>query len=168
MPEDMVRGLLEQVATNIDKKGPDPVLDEGRVDLKGNFISHSCAAVASSNCFLKFDVPVLVLFLICLQIMRNQNYQYSEFTMTWFINIVSLSRPECCIWYGDLLDGSPVIQLQKPGEAEPKPTFVNRILAFFFATDRKFAALQRMSKVAFPMDCGKKNCVCFRHITDPS
>ena len=64
MPEDMVQGLLEQIASNVDKKGPDPVLDD-----------------------------------------------------------------ECCIWYGDLLDGAPVIQLQKPGEADPKPTFVSRILA---------------------------------------
>jgi len=102
MPEAMVRGLLEQIASNIDKYGPDPVLDD-----------------------------------------------------------------EECIWYGNFFQGAPVIQLHKPGETEAQPTFVNRILAFFFATDAKFAALQKLPKVAFPMDCGNSKCIAYRHIADP-
>lgn len=101
MPDDMVRGLLEQIASNVDKYGPDPVLDD-----------------------------------------------------------------EDCIWYGNFFQGAPVIQLQKPGEVEAQPTFVNRIMAFFFASDRKFTSLQRLPKVAFPMQCGVKNCISFKHIDD--
>lgn len=30
MPQSMIRGLLEQIASKIDRKGPDPVLDDGK------------------------------------------------------------------------------------------------------------------------------------------
>eukprot|EP00392_Amoebophrya_sp_AT5.2_P009596 g9624.t1 len=73
----------------------------------------------------------------------------------------------CCLWHGAFHEGSPVIELRKPGQQEPQPTYVNRILAFFFATPGKFASLQSLPRAAFPMSCHKKNCVCWQHVVDP-
>ncbi|CAD7944144.1 unnamed protein product [Amoebophrya sp. A25] len=119
MHPDMIRSLLEQIATKIDRGSPDPVLDDG-----------------------------------------------------------------CCIWHGSFFEGHPVIHMKKPGKDDGtsastrsfaaassddnvQPTYVNRILAFFFANDSRFSALHSMPKTAFPMCCGRKDCISFKHIWDP-
>ncbi|CAD7963688.1 unnamed protein product [Amoebophrya sp. A120] len=99
MPQTMIRSLLEQIASKIDRGSPDPVLDD-----------------------------------------------------------------DCCIWHGAFHEGHPVIELRKPGQEEAQPTYVNRILAFFFATPAKFQALQALPRSAFPMTCRRTDCVCFQHI----
>ena len=69
MPEEMVHDLLVQIATNIDKNGPDPILED--VD---------------------------------------------------------------CHWHGEYSQGHPIIHLQKPGDPNPSPTYVNRIMALLFVS----------------------------------
>ena len=100
MPEEMVHDLLVQIAHNIDKNGPDPILED--VD---------------------------------------------------------------CHWHGEYSQGHPIIHLQKPGEPNPAPTYVNRIMALLFASNQKFLELQQQSKAAFPMSCGHKTCITFQHLS---
>ena len=71
---------------------------------------------------------------------------------------------ECCAWYGQMFQGAPVISLKKPSDEEAQPTFVNRILAFFYASDAKFAALQELPKEPFPVGFVRNVDVCPEHI----
>jgi len=53
----------------------------------------------------------------------------------------------------------------KPGEATESVTFVNRVLAFVFATDDSFELLMRLPKEPLKMTCGDQLCVHLAHIS---
>ena len=53
----------------------------------------------------------------------------------------------------------------KPGEHEESVTYVNRVLAFIFATDDSFEALMRLPKEPFKMSCDDQLCVLLAHIS---
>mmetsp|Transcript_93945 Transcript_93945/g.271572 ORF Transcript_93945/g.271572 Transcript_93945/m.271572 type:complete len:182 (-) Transcript_93945:612-1157(-) len=70
-------------------------------------------------------------------------------------------------WYGDVTkdDLQAAIRMVKPGETEESVTYVNRVLAFIFATDESFEQLMRLPKEPFKMDCGDQLCVNLAHIS---
>lgn len=73
----------------------------------------------------------------------------------------------CVYWHGDVTkdDGQAAIRMVKPGEAAESVTYVNRVLAFIFATDESFDQLMRLPKEPFTMHCGDQLCVHLAHIS---
>eukprot|EP00913_Durusdinium_trenchii_P015000 g14070.t1 len=55
---------------------------------------------------------------------------------------------KCVYWYGDVTkeDLQAAIRMVKPGESAESVTFVNRVLAFIFATDESFNKLMKLPK----------------------
>jgi len=74
---------------------------------------------------------------------------------------------KCVYWYGDVTkdDLQAAIRMVKPGESEESVTYVNRILAFIFATDDSFEQLMKLPKEPFKMSCGDQLCVHLAHIS---
>mmetsp|Transcript_39627 Transcript_39627/g.89379 ORF Transcript_39627/g.89379 Transcript_39627/m.89379 type:complete len:185 (-) Transcript_39627:50-604(-) len=74
---------------------------------------------------------------------------------------------KCVYWYGDVTkdDLQAAIRMVKPGESEESVTFVNRVLAFIFATDDSFEQLMKLPKEPFKMSCGDQLCVHLAHIS---
>lgn len=58
-----------------------------------------------------------------------------------------------------------VVRLGGSGDpAKETPVYVNRLLAFTFATEDAFKQLQRLPKAPFKMRCGNQRCINVRHI----
>lgn len=74
---------------------------------------------------------------------------------------------KCVYWYGDVTkdDLQAAIRMVKPGEQEESVTYVNRVLAFVFATDDSFEKLMQLPKEPFKMSCGDQLCVHLAHIS---
>lgn len=74
---------------------------------------------------------------------------------------------QCVFWYGDVTkdDQQAAIRMQKPGDTTESVTYVNRVLAFIFATDESFEALMRLPKEPFKMSCGNQLCCHLAHIS---
>ena len=74
---------------------------------------------------------------------------------------------KCVPWYGDVTkdDKQAAIRMVKPGESTESITYVNRVLAFIFATDESFEQLMRLPKEPFKMCCGDQLCVNLAHIS---
>eukprot|EP00397_Hematodinium_sp_SG-2012_P040249 GEMP01044066.1.p1 GENE.GEMP01044066.1~~GEMP01044066.1.p1 ORF type:complete len:180 (+),score=39.15 GEMP01044066.1:179-718(+) len=82
------------------------------------------------------------------------------------------SAEKCSQWYGEYTDDADgreaAITLQGDGNKE-NVTFVNRVLAFIFASDESFAKLQKLPRKPFRMRCGNQLCINLKHIDlDPS
>lgn len=77
------------------------------------------------------------------------------------------SDAKCVFWYGDVTkdDLQAAIRMIKPGETMESVTYVNRILAFIFATDESFEELMQLPKEPFKMSCGDPLCVHLAHIS---
>eukprot|EP00420_Gonyaulax_spinifera_P036626 CAMPEP_0197876674 /NCGR_PEP_ID=MMETSP1439-20131203/5586_1 /TAXON_ID=66791 /ORGANISM="Gonyaulax spinifera, Strain CCMP409" /LENGTH=184 /DNA_ID=CAMNT_0043495971 /DNA_START=97 /DNA_END=651 /DNA_ORIENTATION=- len=77
------------------------------------------------------------------------------------------SEEKCVHWYGDVTkeDLQAAIRMIKPGECEESVTYVNRVLAFVFATDDSFEQLMKLPKEPFKMSCGDQLCVHLAHIS---
>mmetsp|Transcript_68166 Transcript_68166/g.158195 ORF Transcript_68166/g.158195 Transcript_68166/m.158195 type:complete len:188 (+) Transcript_68166:96-659(+) len=77
------------------------------------------------------------------------------------------SDDKCVYWYGDVTkdDMQAAIRMVKPGETSESVTYVNRVLAFIFATDESFEQLMRLPKEPFKMSCGDPLCVHLAHIS---
>jgi len=73
----------------------------------------------------------------------------------------------CVYWYGDVTkdDQQAAIKMIKPGETAESVTYVNRVLAFIFATDESFEQLMRLPKEPFKMSCNDQLCVHLAHIS---
>eukprot|EP00933_Yihiella_yeosuensis_P025355 TRINITY_DN19693_c2_g1_i1.p1 TRINITY_DN19693_c2_g1~~TRINITY_DN19693_c2_g1_i1.p1 ORF type:complete len:191 (-),score=47.14 TRINITY_DN19693_c2_g1_i1:290-862(-) len=73
---------------------------------------------------------------------------------------------KCVYWYGNVTkeDLQAAIRMVKPGESNETVTYVNRVLAFVFATDDSFEQLMRLPKEPFKMSCGDQLCVNLGHI----
>uniref|UniRef100_A0A7S2MJN7 Uncharacterized protein n=1 Tax=Zooxanthella nutricula TaxID=1333877 RepID=A0A7S2MJN7_9DINO len=69
----------------------------------------------------------------------------------------------CVFWYGDVT--AAAIRMVKPGETTESVTYVNRVLAFIFATDESFDQLMKLPKEPFKMNCGDQLCVHLAHIS---
>ncbi|CAE7395368.1 unnamed protein product [Symbiodinium natans] len=74
---------------------------------------------------------------------------------------------ECVYWYGDVTKDElqAAIRMVKPGESSESITYVNRVLAFLFATDESFEKLMQLPKEPFRMSCGDQLCVHLAHIS---
>merc|ERR1712151_1214230 len=74
---------------------------------------------------------------------------------------------KCVYWYGEVTkdDMEAAILLVKPGEPNESVTYVNRLLAFLFATDDSFDQLTQLPKKPFKMSCGDQLCVPLGHIS---
>ncbi|CAK0830409.1 unnamed protein product, partial [Prorocentrum cordatum] len=77
---------------------------------------------------------------------------------------------QCVYWYGDVTkdDQQAAIRIGrmvKPGESSESVTYVNRVLAFIFATDESFEQLMKLPKEPFKMNCGDQLCVHLAHIS---
>ncbi|CAJ1334901.1 unnamed protein product [Effrenium voratum] len=74
---------------------------------------------------------------------------------------------ECVYWYGDVTkdERQAAIRMIKPGEQQESITYVNRVLAFMFATDDSFEKLMQLPKEPFRMTCGDQLCVHLAHIS---
>jgi len=74
---------------------------------------------------------------------------------------------QCVVWYGDVTkdDQQAAIKMTKPGETSESVTYVNRVLAFIFATDESFEQLMKLPKEPFTMQCGDQLCVHLAHIS---
>mmetsp|Transcript_98703 Transcript_98703/g.205748 ORF Transcript_98703/g.205748 Transcript_98703/m.205748 type:complete len:191 (+) Transcript_98703:209-781(+) len=74
---------------------------------------------------------------------------------------------ECVIWYGEATQGSTqaALRVTKPGEEEESITYVNRVLAFIFATDESFQELMKLPREPFVMACGNQLCTNLSHIS---
>mmetsp|Transcript_47584 Transcript_47584/g.103710 ORF Transcript_47584/g.103710 Transcript_47584/m.103710 type:complete len:226 (-) Transcript_47584:173-850(-) len=74
---------------------------------------------------------------------------------------------KCVYWYGDVTkeDLQAAIRMVKPGENAESVTYVNRVLAFIFATDESFDRLMKLPKEPFKMSCGDQLCVNLSHIS---
>ena len=76
---------------------------------------------------------------------------------------------DCVFWYGPVSDGRPAqAVLELESSADKKPTFVNRLLAYVFATDESFEALMKLPKAPFVMACGDQLCINVKHISAES
>eukprot|EP00930_Biecheleria_cincta_P037438 TRINITY_DN256_c1_g1_i1.p1 TRINITY_DN256_c1_g1~~TRINITY_DN256_c1_g1_i1.p1 ORF type:complete len:184 (+),score=39.14 TRINITY_DN256_c1_g1_i1:85-636(+) len=77
------------------------------------------------------------------------------------------TEDRCVYWYGDVTkdDLQAAIRMIKPGESEESVTYVNRVLAFIFATDDSFNKLMQLPKEPFKMSCGDQLCVHLSHIS---
>merc|ERR1712110_574842 len=60
-------------------------------------------------------------------------------------------------------DFDPVLGILKPNEGESQ-VFVNRVMAFIFASDHSFNSLMRQPKLPFNMSCGNQLCINVAHI----
>lgn len=81
-----------------------------------------------------------------------------------------LGPPETCVyWYGLVTkdDLQAAIRMVKPGEEQESVTYVNRLLAFIFATDDSFELLMRLPQDPFKMSCGDQICVHLAHVAMP-
>mmetsp|Transcript_107088 Transcript_107088/g.301379 ORF Transcript_107088/g.301379 Transcript_107088/m.301379 type:complete len:186 (+) Transcript_107088:75-632(+) len=80
---------------------------------------------------------------------------------------VLASDEKCVFWYGDVTkdDLQAAIRMVKPGETQESVTYVNRILAFIFATDDSFEQLMKLPKEPFKMSCHDQLCVHLAHIS---
>lgn len=79
-----------------------------------------------------------------------------------------LGSERCSIWQGGVVeaDGQPAMEVHKPGMEEATLVYVNRLLAFIFATDSSFAKLALLPKItSFHSTCGNKLCVSVAHIS---
>lgn len=74
---------------------------------------------------------------------------------------------KCVYWYGDVTkdDQQAAIRMVKPGESAESVTYVNRVLAFIFATDDSFEQLMQLPKEPFKMSCGDQLCVHLAHVS---
>mmetsp|Transcript_85114 Transcript_85114/g.237491 ORF Transcript_85114/g.237491 Transcript_85114/m.237491 type:complete len:182 (+) Transcript_85114:114-659(+) len=74
---------------------------------------------------------------------------------------------KCVYWYGDVTkdDMQAAIRMVKPGESAESVTYVNRVLAFIFATDDSFEQLMKLPKEPFRMGCNDQLCVHLAHIS---
>eukprot|EP00933_Yihiella_yeosuensis_P025352 TRINITY_DN19693_c0_g2_i1.p1 TRINITY_DN19693_c0_g2~~TRINITY_DN19693_c0_g2_i1.p1 ORF type:complete len:187 (-),score=40.77 TRINITY_DN19693_c0_g2_i1:377-937(-) len=74
---------------------------------------------------------------------------------------------KCVQWYGDVTkdDLQAALKMVKPGEDNESVTYVNRVLAFIFATDDSFEQLMKLPKEPFKMSCGDQLCVHLAHIS---
>eukprot|EP00927_Polykrikos_kofoidii_P068690 TRINITY_DN6401_c0_g1_i1.p1 TRINITY_DN6401_c0_g1~~TRINITY_DN6401_c0_g1_i1.p1 ORF type:complete len:199 (+),score=35.26 TRINITY_DN6401_c0_g1_i1:96-692(+) len=74
---------------------------------------------------------------------------------------------QCVSWYGDVTKGDfqAAIRMTKPGESNESVTYVNRVLAFIFATEESFEKLMQLPKEPFRMSCGDQLCVHLAHIS---
>mmetsp|Transcript_144988 Transcript_144988/g.403861 ORF Transcript_144988/g.403861 Transcript_144988/m.403861 type:complete len:180 (-) Transcript_144988:125-664(-) len=73
---------------------------------------------------------------------------------------------KCVYWYGEVnKDNQACIRMVKPGETAESVTFVNRVLAFIFATDDSFEQLMNLPKEPFKMCCGDQMCIHLSHIS---
>ncbi|CAK9011893.1 unnamed protein product [Durusdinium trenchii] len=79
---------------------------------------------------------------------------------------VASENSECVHWWGDTTkdDCQAAIRMVKPGEHQESVTYVNRVLAFMFATDDCFEKLMQLPKEPFKMSCGDQLCVQLGHI----
>jgi len=70
-------------------------------------------------------------------------------------------------WHGDVTkdDQQAAIRMVKPGEAEESVTYVNRVLAFIFATDESFEKLMQLPKEPFKMSSGDQLDIHLAHIS---
>mmetsp|Transcript_85971 Transcript_85971/g.239246 ORF Transcript_85971/g.239246 Transcript_85971/m.239246 type:complete len:184 (-) Transcript_85971:145-696(-) len=70
-------------------------------------------------------------------------------------------------WYGDVTqdDLQAALRMVRPGDASETVTYVNRVLAFLFATDDSFEQLKALPKEPFTMRCGDQLCVHLAHIS---
>jgi len=77
------------------------------------------------------------------------------------------NEDQCVYWYGDVTkdDLQAAIRMIKPGETAESVTYVNRVLAFIFATDDSFEQLMKLPKEPFKMSCGDQLCVHLAHIS---
>ncbi|CAD7931527.1 unnamed protein product [Amoebophrya sp. A25] len=72
----------------------------------------------------------------------------------------------CIFWYGDVTkDEEAAIRMVKPGEEKESITYVNRVLAFIFATDESFTKLMSLPKTPFKMCCQNQLCINLSHIS---
>mmetsp|Transcript_31318 Transcript_31318/g.97432 ORF Transcript_31318/g.97432 Transcript_31318/m.97432 type:complete len:191 (+) Transcript_31318:75-647(+) len=73
---------------------------------------------------------------------------------------------KCVFWYGNITndDCQAAIKMVKPGEDAESVTYVNRVLAFLFATDESFEKLMKLPKQPFKMSCDDQLCVHLAHI----
>ncbi|CAL1165833.1 unnamed protein product [Cladocopium goreaui] len=80
---------------------------------------------------------------------------------------VAGSETQCVYWYGDVTkdECQAAIRMVKPGEMQESVTYVNRVLAFMFATDESFEKLMALPKEPFRMNCGDQLCVHLAHIS---
>eukprot|EP00397_Hematodinium_sp_SG-2012_P057560 GEMP01072093.1.p1 GENE.GEMP01072093.1~~GEMP01072093.1.p1 ORF type:complete len:180 (+),score=23.93 GEMP01072093.1:158-697(+) len=78
-----------------------------------------------------------------------------------------LAEKGCVYWYGEVIkEGQQAaIRMVKPGEEDETVTFVNRVLAFIFATDDSFEQLMKLPKEPFKMACGDQLCCSLSHIS---
>jgi hypothetical protein len=73
-------------------------------------------------------------------------------------------------WYGDVtkeeggMQAQAAIRMTKPGESAESITYVNRVLAFIFATDESFDQLMKLPKEPFKTTCGGQLNVNLAHI----
>jgi len=76
---------------------------------------------------------------------------------------------KCVYWFGDVTkdDLQAAIRMVKPGETQESVTYVNRVLAFIFATDDSFEQLMRLPQDPFKMSCGDQLCVHLAHVALP-
>ena len=77
------------------------------------------------------------------------------------------TNDECVYWYGPVAEGRPAQAVLEAGQ-DKKPTFVNRLLAYVFATDESFEALMKLPKAPFVMACGDQLCINVKHISAES
>mmetsp|Transcript_68560 Transcript_68560/g.108803 ORF Transcript_68560/g.108803 Transcript_68560/m.108803 type:complete len:177 (-) Transcript_68560:18-548(-) len=69
-------------------------------------------------------------------------------------------------WYGDVTkEGEAAIRMVKPGEPQESITYVNRVLAFIFATSDSFEQLMKLPKEPFKMSCGDQLNVHLAYIS---
>lgn len=72
----------------------------------------------------------------------------------------------CIYWFGDVTkEEEAAIRMVKPGEERESITYVNRVLAFMFATDESFGKLMSLPKTPFRMCCGNQLCINLSHIS---
>ncbi|CAE7213153.1 unnamed protein product, partial [Symbiodinium sp. CCMP2456] len=66
----------------------------------------------------------------------------------------------CCQWHGRRTKGgNAALGVCKPGDARESITYLNRLLAFGFATDESFEKLMKLPKEPFKMTCNDQLCV---------
>merc|ERR1712060_739713 len=74
---------------------------------------------------------------------------------------------KCAYWYGNVTkeEMQAAIRMVKPGETEESVTYVNRVLAFIFATDESFEQLMKLPKEPFKMSSGDQLDIHLAHIS---
>jgi len=76
------------------------------------------------------------------------------------------AEDKCVFWFGEVTkdEHQAAIRMVKPGENAESVTYVNRLLAFIFATNDSFEQLMRLPKEPFKMCCEDQLCVHLAHI----